>query len=276
MSSSMKQRAVLVDAATAGDIAAIERAFAAGAESGERNELGLTALHAAVINTARLGSEALISVIRRLIAGGVSLEATEREGRTALYLAAELVDDLAVVKVLESLGAKVDVVSQHGIHVVVNALSPEVQAYLSERTGVPIPMPVPKRPSVRLSTAAWKAARVRLASVFAGLRESGLIVREDAGTTQDDGFQDCAEEYTAAGRKAVGFCFYTSQDLRRARSSGLLPLGYWGAPDGARVETEQVGHSIVDALRGAGFTVDWSGSSSGRPVVVLSEAPPTR
>jgi len=276
MSASMKQRAVLVDAATAGELAAIERAFAAGVEPEERNELGLTALHAAVINTARLGSAALIAVIRRLLAGGVPLEATERQGRTALYLAAELAGDLAVVKVLESLGAKLDVVSQYGIHVVVNAVSPEVQAYLSERTGVPVPIPVPERPSVRLSPAEWKAARVRLAPVFARLREAGLIVLEGAGTTQDDAFQDCSEQYAAEGRRAVGFCFYTSQDLRRARSSGLLSLGYWGAPEGARVETERVGHAIVEALRGAGFVVDWPGSSHARPVVVLSEAPPSR
>lgn len=91
--------------------------------------------------------------------------------------------------------------------------------------------------------------------------------------TQDDAFQACSEEFNAAGRKAVGFCFYTSQDLRRARSTGLLALGYWGAPEGARVETERVGHVIVDALRGDGFTVDLSGSSHDRPVVVLGEGP---
>jgi bifunctional non-homologous end joining protein LigD len=125
---------------------------------------------------------------------------------------------------------------------------------------------------VKLQAAEWRAAKLHIDRVFDALSRSGVVALQDAGTTQEDGFSDCAEEFRARGGIGAGlhgFCYYTRQDLNRAKRSSQLPLAFWAAPDGAPEAMERVGQLVVDAFRKAGFIVDWNGSPSLRPTVYL-------
>src|SRR6266513_1946144 len=65
------------------------------------------------------------------------------------------------------------------------------------------------------------------------------------------------------------FCFYTRQDLNRAKRTSQLSLAFWGAPDGASESMLRVGQCVVDAFRKNGFIGDWSESPSLRLTVYL-------
>lgn len=104
------------------------------------------------------------------------------------------------------------------------------------------------------------------------LSQSGLVALQDAGTTQEDGFSDCAEASRAHGGLDAGlrgFCFYTRQDLNRAKRTSQLTLAFWRAPDGAPQAMSQVGEHVVDAFRKNGFLVDWNGTPARRLTAYL-------
>jgi hypothetical protein len=67
----------------------------------------------------------------------------------------------------------------------------------------------------------------------------------------------------------IGLCFYTRQDLNRAKRSSDLTLGFWAGPAGASAAMQRVGHRIVDAFTAAGLAVGWDGSAAHRPTVDL-------
>jgi bifunctional non-homologous end joining protein LigD len=67
----------------------------------------------------------------------------------------------------------------------------------------------------------------------------------------------------------AGVCFYTRQDLDRAKRSSDLPLAFWGGPSGESEPTKRVGQQIVAAFGDVGLPVTWSGSEDARPVVDL-------
>jgi len=118
----------------------------------------------------------------------------------------------------------------------------------------------------------WREAKAKIDSVFDRLSECGLVTLQDAGQTQSDGFSDCAEVFRDRGGEDAGlhgFCFYTRQDLNRAKRTSHLTLAFWGAPEGQPEDMEKVGRLIVDAFRGSGFAVDWDGSGGMRPTVYL-------
>jgi hypothetical protein len=99
--------------------------------------------------------------------------------------------------------------------------------------------------------------------VFEALTKAGLVTLQDAGQTQSDGFSDCSEAFHERGGKAAGvhgFCFYTRQDLNRAKSTSQLSLAFWGAPKGADADMKRVGELVVEHFRKAGFEVRWNGS----------------
>jgi hypothetical protein len=124
----------------------------------------------------------------------------------------------------------------------------------------------------RLKAKEWKTAQIAIEGVFATLERAGLVALQDAGTTQEDGFSDCSEiwhERGGAGAGLHGFCYYTRQDLQRAKRSALLSLAFWGAPEGAPVDMERVGKLIVESFRASGFEVDWDGTGGMRPIVHL-------
>lgn len=111
-----------------------------------------------------------------------------------------------------------------------------------------------------------------VAAVQAALAAGADVTAQDVGLTQDDGFIDTAQQFIERGGMEagpVGLCFYTRQDLNRAKRSSDLSLGFWAGPEGASAAMEQVGRRIVDAFTAAGLAVDWDGSAAHRPTVDL-------
>lgn len=262
----------LCAAALAGDVAAVQAALAAGADVAAENAHGFTALECAARATNDTPAAQHLQVLRLLIDAGSPLEHRGGGGRTALYLAAEFALESVPVQMLLDAGATPAVRDDGGNHIVVNAMMPEVQALLSAVTGYPIPVEAEPRPPQKMRAADWRAAHAKIAAVFAGLEVQGIVTAHDAGLTQEDGLADTAELFIArGGREAglVGLCFYTRQDLNRAKRSSDLALGFWAAPEGATAAMETVGRTIVDAFSAAGLPVEWSGSASSRPTVDL-------
>lgn len=262
----------IFEAARAGDLEMLKNYLESKPDMGALSEYGYTTLQHAAMGANRPNPELTIAILKLLVEAGSPVNHRGKDGRTALYLLAEFFAPLEAVQYLISVGANPDVTSDYGNHIVVNAGWPEVQAYLSRLTGVPVP---PKKedgpPEVKMSPAAWKKAKKDMDAVFLSLSKAGLIVLQDAGYTQSDGFDDCVEQFhkKANPELVLGFCFYTRQDLLRAKRSSDLPLAIWGAPEGSSEDTEAVGNMVVDAFKNAGFHVLWNGSSRYRPSVFL-------
>jgi bifunctional non-homologous end joining protein LigD len=262
----------IFDAARSGEIETVKAHLDRGIDLTATNHYGFTALHCAAMACNTVDEQKALAVIDLLLKAGSPVNATSRDGRTVLYLAAEFSRTVAPLKVLIQAGAMVDVRNAHGTHILTNAMAKEVQRFLSDLTGHPIPPPRPVLKPVKLSAAEWRAAELHIDKVFEALSQSGLVALQHAGTTQEDGFSDCAEEFRAGGgigRGLRGFCFYTLQDLNRARRTSQLSQAFWGAPDGAPEAMARVGQQVVDAFRKNGFIVDWNGSPSMRPTVYL-------
>jgi bifunctional non-homologous end joining protein LigD len=262
----------LCAAALAADVATVQAGLAAGADVSAENAYGFTALECAARATNDTPAAQHLQVLRLLIDAGSPLEHLGRGGRTALYLAAEFARECAPVQMLLDAGANPAVHDGFGNHIVVNAMVPEVQALLSGVTGHPIPVKAEPRPPQKMRAADWRAAHARITAVFARLEEQGIVTAQDVGLTQEDGFTDTAQQFIARGGMdagLIGLCFYTRQDLNRAKRSSDLSLGFWAGPEGAGAAMEQVGRRIVDAFTAAGLVVDWDGSASHRPTVDL-------
>jgi hypothetical protein len=262
----------IFEAARSGDIAAVEAHITRGADLSAKNPYGFTALHCAAMGCNTVDEERAFAIIKSLLKAGSPIDLPSKDGRTALFLAAEFSRTLGPVKLLIESGAKADIRSAHGIHVVTNAMTEVVRQFLSDLTGHPVPPPRVEFPSVKMNASEWRQARLRIDEVFAELSQTGLITLHDAGTTQEDGFSDCSEEFHARDGKTaglLGFCFYTRQDLNRAKRTSQLSLAFWGAPDGAPEPMCRVGQMVVDAFRKKGFAVNWNGAPSMRPTVLL-------
>lgn len=262
----------IFEAARAGKIDVVRQHIESGADLAQMNDYKFTALHCAAMGTNSMDKDTALTMVKLLVDAGSPLESVGNSGRTPLYLMAEFSNHLEPLQYLVEAGANPDVSSEHNVHVVINANTDEVQEYLSKLTGFPIPPPPPPRPkAVKLNATAWKKAKADLDMVFSQLEKAGLIVLQNAGTTQDDGFSDCSEIYHGHADKAAikGFCFYTGQDLSRAKRSGELTLAFWGAPEGEKKAMLQVGQMVTTAFTEAGFVVDWNGSGSMRPSLYL-------
>ena len=262
-------------AARASDAQTVQACLDAGADVSAVDEHGLTALQQAAIGANQAGLAENLAVLRLLLEAGSPLEHRSRDGRTALYLAAELAPSTDAVQMLLDAGAEADVYDNHGNHIVKNAMMPEVQQLLSRITGKPVPAPpAPSPEPVRMTAAQWRAARARIRLVFDALSDAGIVALQEAGYTQEDGFSDCVEEYHSRGGADAGlhgFCFYTEQDVDRAKRTSQLLVAFWGAPEGGNLDMERVGTMIVDVFRQRGFTVDWNGSGAERPIVDLRD-----
>lgn len=273
----------IFEAAKKGDIAAVKQFIAAGVDVNTMNDYKFTALHCAAMGANSADNANIVEIMLALINAGSNLERLGGGGRTALYLAAEFSKSLAPVQALLEAGAKADIEDEHGNHIVNNAMMPDVQALLSKITGEPIPAPKIETPPIKMSTAQWNAAKLKVDAIFDELNKAGLIALQNAGTTQDDGFSDCAELFQAQGGATniasrdgantglQGFCFYTGQDQSRAKRTSQLSLAFWGAPEGAPKDMQRVGKLIVDTFKQHGFTVNWNGSGNMRPTVYLLE-----
>lgn len=261
-------------AANAGDAQTVQACLDAGADISAVDEYGFTALQRAAMGANQAGLAENLAVLRLLIAGS-SLEQRSRDGRTALFLAAEFAPSTDAVQMLLDAGAEADVYDGHGNHVIKNAMMPEVKQLLSRITGKPVPAPpAPSPEPVRMWAAQWRSAQARIRLVFDAPSDAGIVALQEAGYTQEDGFSDCTEAYHSRGGADAGlhgFCFYTEQDAARAKRTSQLAMAFWGAPAGGSPDMERVGTIIVDAFRQHGFTVDWNGSGAERPIVDLRD-----
>ncbi|WMD20980.1 ankyrin repeat domain-containing protein [Achromobacter seleniivolatilans] len=263
----------IFDAARSGDVAQVRASLQAGADPAAVNDYGFTALQQAAMGANDSEIAPNLAVLKLLIDAGSPLE-FQRDGRTALYLAAEFAPSTDAVQLLIDAGAQADIRDSHGNHITVNAMMPEVQELLSALTGVAIeaPEPEPEPAPVKLTAAQWRAAQAKLDTLFETLTQAGLVALQDTGTTQSDGFSDCAEIFHERGGLSagvLGFCFYTRQDRNRAKREGRLDLAFWGAPDGEYADMLKVGDLIVSAAEAAGLPVTWHRSAAKRPSVLL-------
>lgn len=263
----------IFDAAREGDIATVRACLAAGADPAAINAYGFTALQTAAMGSNTTPVERNLAVLRALLDAGSPLEYAGKDGRTALYLAAEFAPTTDAVQLLIDAGAKADIRDGHGNHILVNAMTDEVIELLSRVTGKPIPEPPPPEPEpVKMTPAQWRAARLRIDAVFVALRQAGVVALHDAGYTQSDGFSDASEAFIDGGGAAAGLhgvCFYTRQDLNAAKRSSRLSLAFWGAPEGADADMLRVGGLIVGVFRDAGFELRWNETASRRPELDL-------
>ena len=264
----------IFEAAREADVQTVRACIEAGADMAAVNKQGFTALQCAAMGSNQTEVEPNLAVLRLLLEAGSPLEYTGTDGRTTLYLAAEFAPTTDAVQLLLDAGANADVSDSHGNHVTVNAMMEEVVELLARVTGKPIPEAPPPEPEpVKMTTAQWRAAKAKIDEVFDALTKAGLVALQDAGQTQSDGFSDCAEVFHERGGEAAGvhgFCFYTRQDLNRAKRTSQLSLAFWGAPKGADADMLRVGELIVEHFRTAGFEVRWNGAASMRPEVDLT------
>lgn len=262
----------IFDAARAGDLRRVRACLDAGADINAADNNGFTPLHCAAIGSNRVAEDKIVAVMQALMDVGASLEAKSKDGRTPLYLAAEFAQTIAPVQLLVDAGANPDVYDGHGNHIVENAMAEEVVELLAELTGRSAPEPPIEREEIKMTTAEWNVAKKKLDLVFDALTKAGLIALQNAGTTQDDGFSDCSEEFQSRGGKRSGlhgFCFYTRQDRDRAKRTSYLSLAFWGAPEGQPKEMQRIGDLVVETFEAHGFEVNWNGSGETRPEVYL-------
>jgi bifunctional non-homologous end joining protein LigD len=261
----------IFDAARSGDVKEVQACLEAGVDPAAVDAYGFTALQQAAMGANDTEISENLAVLKLLVDAGSPLE-FHREGRTALYLAAEFAPSTDAVQLLIDAGARADICDAHGNHITVNAMMPEVQELLSALTGVALEVPEPEPEPVKLTAAQWRDAQARLDALFASLTQAGLVALQDAGTTQSDGFADCSEIFHERGGAAAGlhgFCFYTRQDRNRAKREGRLELAFWGAPEGGDADMVRVGELIVRAAEAAGLPAAWNGSSARRPSLTL-------
>lgn len=262
----------IFEAARAANLAATRAFLDAGANVDAVNDAGFTALECAAMGTNGTATDQHLAVLRLLIEAGSALEHRGGGGRTALYLAAEFSRGPEAVQLLLDCGAQPDICDGHGNHVVKNAMMPAVKTLLSEITGHPIPkkeeVPEPRK----MSMTQWRAAQKKIDAAFDMLERAGIIALQDAGQTQEDGFADASQSFRERGGPEAGLaglCFYTRQDLGRAKRSSDLAIAIWGYPEGEAASTKRVGEKIVEAFGMVGLPVRWNGSERVRPTVDL-------
>jgi hypothetical protein len=104
----------------------------------------------------------------------------------------------------------------------------------------------------------------RLAKTFDELITEKIVCLHNAGFTRSDGEGDCMEtieRLEELGIKAIGFCYYHSQDLGRAvdPESRNLYLGFNSVVENDN-EAILIANRIIQKLKKNGFDVDWSGT----------------
>ncbi|HYQ25370.1 ankyrin repeat domain-containing protein [Stenotrophomonas sp.] len=245
--------------------------LAADADVHAVDAFGFTALERAASSQDCAPMEDTLATLRLLIDAGSPLEHIGAGGRTALYLAAEFSPEgPEAVQLLIDAGAQPDVCDAHGNHTVENAWSPQVKALLSALTGHALPQVIVRKPDRKMSAAAWKLARARIDAAFAALEASDIVTAHAQGDTQDDGHDDTHEHFVERGGIAAGlkgFCFYSGDDMKRAKRTSDLAIGFWVPPDSAAME--QIGQAIVDAFASVGLPAEWDGTERVRPCIDL-------
>src|SRR5262245_65205223 len=113
----------IFDAARAGDAETVQAWLDAGADVSAVDEHGLTPLQQAAIGANQAGLDDNLAVLRLLLESGSPLEHRSRDGRTALYLAAEFAPSTHAVQMLLDAGAEADVYDNHGNHIEIGRAS---------------------------------------------------------------------------------------------------------------------------------------------------------
>lgn len=264
----------IFDACRKGNVKQIKDFIGSGINMNDSNDFGFNALHCAAMGSNDQDQSLNIEILKLLIESGCDIEAKggNPPSRTPLFMLSEFSPFLDAVKYLVEAGANPNVSDMHGNNIVENAMMPEIKEYLSGLTGNKVPKePEPGPPSIKMKRRAWKKAKKDIAIVLDEIQDQNIIVLTDAGYTQPDGFFDCAELLNNHPNKdsIIGFCFYTEQDSERAKDSSILPICFWGAPNGEDESTIEVGKIIVDEFKNASFEVLWHNSASDRPNVLL-------
>lgn len=108
----------------------------------------------------------------------------------------------------------------------------------------------------------------RLAKSFDQLINDKIVCLHKAGYTKQDGEGDCMEtieKLNGLGIKAIGFCYYHSQDLARTVDKKIrnLYLGF-DSPTQDDNEALKVATKIVSTLKENSFEVSWTGTVNQR------------
>lgn len=104
----------------------------------------------------------------------------------------------------------------------------------------------------------------RLVKSFDQLIKEKIVCLHKAGYTKQDGEGDCIEtieRLNELGIKAIGFCYYHSQDLARTVNKDIrnLYLGF-DSPTQNDNEALQVANKIVSTLKQNNFEISWTGA----------------
>jgi len=260
-------------AAQVADVKTIHELLTAGADVNECDEFGFTPLHRAATAGEEVDSEQVIEALRLLLKHGAALEDVEPSGRTPLYLAIEFSQTAEPVQAIIDAGASLDFDGEHGEYLIDNAMSDDTKELLTRLTGRTETESLPEPPSVRLGKHDWAKAQSVLDELFKHLNSAGIVAEQDCGTTQEDALSDCAEifrERRDRGEQVSGICFYTRQDLNRAKRSAQLNIGIWGADEGGINETVAIGNLVRNEAESLNLPVHWNARSDTRPTLLLS------
>jgi hypothetical protein len=104
----------------------------------------------------------------------------------------------------------------------------------------------------------------RLVQTFDQLIKKKIVCLHKAGYTKQDGEGDCMEtieKLNELGIKAIGFCYYHTQDLARTVDKDIrnLYLGFDSPTQDDNVAL-QVANKIVSILKDNSFEVNWTGT----------------
>ncbi len=109
----------------------------------------------------------------------------------------------------------------------------------------------------------------KLAAAFDTMHQHKVIALHNAGFEIADGLQDSWEIYDilmGSNIKAIGYCFYNSQDIDGAIEDHELYLCF-GSFGGETADAQAVSKVVVDALQAVGFKVEWNGSLDTKIVI---------
>lgn len=107
----------------------------------------------------------------------------------------------------------------------------------------------------------------KLLNVFDKLCKEKIVALHCAGYTQEDALydvQEVREDLEDMGVHPIGYCYYHQQDMERAINQGVLMISFYGKKEKNDKEAIMVGNIIVNALKEAGFTVNWDNTTSKR------------
>ncbi len=262
----------LHSAAEKADIKQIAACLEAGDDPNQLNPYGFNSLQLVAMSEVS-SADRVVQAMQLIIEAGGELEMASSDGRTALYLAAEFCTSTKPIEFLLKCGADPKA-HDGGDTIVRNSRSKKVQQLLAKVLKQSTPAKEPKLKERRLPTAEWRAVRRRLKLAFESLNQLGLVAIQGVGQNQDEGFDDCAQEFLdRGGRKAglTGICFSSKSDESQARETGQLYLGFWGAPKGAHKDMIRVGKLVVTEMQKQGLVVKWNESANERPLVLFSE-----